>query len=414
MWLPVRRLFRLLLAGQPVPGHVAFIMDGNRRFADQAGVELLEGHTSGYSKMVDVIQWCFELGVPVVSVYAFSIDNFRRGAAEVEGLMRLAADKFDALMQDEAARQWGAELRVLGDLSLAPPGVQAAAARLMRSSAALRDAAPPGAPRRLVNVCFSYTSSEELGAALGRLRGGLAAWQLLPADVDAGLVAAALHTGGPRGGGSPPVDLVVRTSGEERLSDFLLWQSGGALLQWLPVLWPQLGFLDVLRALRAWQVVRPALRALAAAAEEGRARCGGGGALGDEARWCCSGGAVAGAGAAACCGGGGSGSGACACACACDRGGGAPSAAAPPAAAAAGGAPALLAAGDRAASASLSAIDEDGPSCAPHPSQQLRVDDFLRHLEAQRQAWIAATLDAAAAHAPGPPGRGAELAAPAS
>ncbi|GBF92299.1 dehydrodolichyl diphosphate syntase complex subunit [Raphidocelis subcapitata] len=351
MWWPVRRVFQALLLGQPVPQHVAFIMDGNRRYADCAGVAPLDGHASGYKKMVEVIKWCFELGVRHVSVYAFSIDNFRRSADEVEGLMRLAADKFDELTRDEGARAWGAELRIIGDLQRLPPGVAAAAARLMRSSAALAAAAPRGAPPRVVNVCFPYTSTQELAAALGALRAGLARGALLPADVDTRLLLDAMHTRPQAGAGSPPVDLVLRTSGEERLSDFMLWQSGGALLTWLPVLWPQLGFLDLLRALRAWQEARPALRALEGAA------------AGAAARGC----SPPPASDAACGGGGGGGAPCSCCSCGRPRDGGE--------AAAAG-------------AAALASIREEAASCAPHPSKQLRTEGFLTGLEAVRQEWI--------------------------
>lgn len=292
---------------------------------------------------------------------------------------------------------------MLGDLSRAPPGVQAAAARLMRSSAQLCESAPPGSPRRVVNVYFSYTSTEELGTALGRLRGGLAGWQLLPGDVDWVLVQAAMYTGAPFVGGSPPVDLLIRTSGEERLSDFLLWQSSGALLQWLPVLWPQLSFLDLVRAIRAWQEAQPALEALAAAAVECRQQaaknagsetsgwllrrpavvskcsCGGSGcsAAGVDA------GGEQGANAAA--------HGGCSCTCGSSTGSGV-------AAGAVGGALHLasLSSMERAPSASLSVISEDEPSCAPHPSQQLRVENFLRQLQVEKQEWIACTLAAEA------------------
>ena len=509
MWWPVRAALQALLAGQPVPAHVAFIMDGNRRFADAAGVEPLEGHTLGYGKMVDAIRWCFELGVAHVSVYAFSLDNFKRGADEVAGLMALAADKFEALLEvrgfwywrfnvafgllpacglcmvegraarlrllradaklqrcpvrvalnhhllslllytkDESARRWGAELRVLGDLSRAPPAVAAAAARLMRASAELAAAAPPGAPRRVVNVCFAYSSGEELGAALARLRGAVAGGQLLPSDVTPALLRAALHTGrsssgvadgsgsgsgaggiagGGGAGGSPPVDLVMRTSGEERLSDFLLWQSGGALLEWLPALWPRLSFLDLLRAVRRWQAARPALAALRAAvdgAEQRLVAAGGSGSGGGGGDGGSGGGSVfaptAGAGverhatnalAAAACscgcghcssssssGGGGGGSGGGADLIASTAAAAAAGAAGAPPAAPGGQAPGRMAL-ERAQSppggrrAALAAIREDAPACAPHPCRAARVGAFLAGLDAARREWIRATLE---------------------
>jgi hypothetical protein len=202
-----------------------------------------------------------------------------------------------------------------------------------------------------VNVCFPYTSTEELAAALAHVRAGLGRGALLPADVDAGLLVDAMHTRPRSGTGSPQVDLLLRTSGEERLSDFLLWQSGGALLTWLPVLWPQLGFLDLLRALRAWQEARPTLCALARAAAGGAAR--GCSPLPEQG--------------VACSGGDGDGGAPCRVHCSCHRH------------------------GDElatAAAAVLTSICEEAPTCAPHPSKQLRAEGFLEVLEAARQDWI--------------------------
>ncbi|WIA44070.1 hypothetical protein OEZ86_010430 [Tetradesmus obliquus] len=163
-------------------------MDGNRRFADQLGQKRIDGHTQGYNKMKQIVQWCLELGISCVSVYAFSIDNFRRPADEVDALMELAAAKFDELAHDEDAKRWGAELRVVGDLSRAPPAIQAAAARLMQGSK------EQGPTRSIVNICFSYTSSQELQHAVQQVAAGVAQSQLLPDDVTPQLLQQVMHT----------------------------------------------------------------------------------------------------------------------------------------------------------------------------------------------------------------------------
>ncbi|WIA23574.1 hypothetical protein OEZ85_000293 [Tetradesmus obliquus] len=163
-------------------------MDGNRRFADQLGQKRIDGHIQGYSKMKQIVQWCLELGISCVSVYAFSIDNFRRPADEVDALMELAAAKFDELAHDEDAKRWGAELRVVGDLSRAPPAIQAAAARLMQGSK------EQGPTRSVVNICFSYTSSQELQHAVQQVAAGVAQSQLLPDDVTPQLLQQVMHT----------------------------------------------------------------------------------------------------------------------------------------------------------------------------------------------------------------------------
>lgn len=182
----LRRLLSLLLLVGPTPRHVAFIMDGNRRFASSKHMDKIGGHKQGYSKMVDVIHWCLEAGVQCMSVYAFSIDNFKRSPEEVASLMQLAEEKYKELAQvgpydwqnppcrmrctsrccsggilnmvahmtclqeHGLAEREGVEMRVIGDLSLAPSSVQGAAARMMQATSQLHHR------RGVLNICFSY------------------------------------------------------------------------------------------------------------------------------------------------------------------------------------------------------------------------------------------------------------------
>ncbi|GIL50153.1 hypothetical protein Vafri_6288 [Volvox africanus] len=239
-----RAIYFLLSMLGPVPIHVAFVMDGNRRFAERNHVDKATGHTQGYGKMVDVIHWCIELGVKYITVYAFSIDNFKRSPDEVGTLMGLAEEKYIELAQDNGlAEREGIQMHIVGDLELPPPAVQGAAARLMQATAAL--------PRRLaaLNVCFSYTASEESVTAVHEIQDAVRAGRLRPDDVTSEVLTGALRTGPT----CPPVDLLIRTSGETRLSDFLLWQAAHAHLCYLPTLWPDLSYWDFAWCVMSYQ-----------------------------------------------------------------------------------------------------------------------------------------------------------------
>ncbi|KAL4419506.1 hypothetical protein ABPG77_002292 [Micractinium sp. CCAP 211/92] len=264
----------LVAGGRPVPRHVAFIMDGNRRFAEARSLRKVDGHSFGYRRLIDALEWCLELGVRCVSVYAFSIDNYRRSSEEVATLMQLAQEKLAHMLQEhDVLARHGVQVRVIGDLSLAPPAVQAAAAAVMAATA--------HHDRAVLNLCFSYSASEELLHALDCLE---ATASCVSAGSSANLPAARANDAAPEaaavGGAAgihgspgslqgspappalerhlytaecPPVDLLVRTSGETRLSDFLLWQSRHALLAFTPVLWPDFGFLDLVAAVMQFQ-----------------------------------------------------------------------------------------------------------------------------------------------------------------
>ena len=134
----------------PVPQHVAFIMDGNRRYAERQQLHTIQGHSFGYQRLIQALEWCLDLGITCVSVYAFSVDNYRRSDEEVATLMQLAEEKLEYMMQEHAVlERHGVQVRVIGDMTLAPPGVQAAAKKVM--------AATQHHSKAILNICFSYT-----------------------------------------------------------------------------------------------------------------------------------------------------------------------------------------------------------------------------------------------------------------
>jgi len=147
----LRRTVTYVLASQPVPEHIAIIMDGNRRYAERRHlINSLEGHTRGYSRLIDALEWCLQLGVTCVSVYAFSIDNYKRTAEEVATLMKLAEEKLAAMLEEQdVLHRHSVQVRVIGDLTLAPVSVRRAAEKIMSETRRNKGA--------ILNICFSYT-----------------------------------------------------------------------------------------------------------------------------------------------------------------------------------------------------------------------------------------------------------------
>ncbi|EIE27677.1 Di-trans-poly-cis-decaprenylcistransferase [Coccomyxa subellipsoidea C-169] len=235
----------------PVPKHIAFIMDGNRRFANRHQQVTTAGHQFGYYKLLDALEWCLEIGITCVSAYAFSIDNFKRPGDEVDMLMRLAEEKLEELLHRDLVERHGVQVRVLGDLSLLPASVQAAAKRAMDSTKLHT--------RGILNICFSYGSRQEMAQAVGKVQDGVMSGALCPDDVSPNDIEQHLYTEG-----CPPVDLLIRTSGETRLSDFLCWQVRHAQLVFADVLWPDFSFYDLLRALLQFQMASTHLKSLQA------------------------------------------------------------------------------------------------------------------------------------------------------
>lgn len=231
----------------PVPKHVAFIMDGNRRFARQQRMaRTAEGHVAGFDGLQATMEWCYLLGMEAITVYAFSIENFNRSPEEVGMLMSLAISKADFLTErSDLVRRYGARVRVIGELELLPEAVRLAAQRV---AAATKDNTGP-----IINICFPYTSKAELTTTANRVLSGLASGASAPADLTVDSFSQQLYSAG-----SPPVDILVRTSGEQRLSEFLTWQvcRDQSQVEFLQMLWPEFRFWHFLPILARFQLRR--------------------------------------------------------------------------------------------------------------------------------------------------------------
>jgi tritrans,polycis-undecaprenyl-diphosphate synthase [geranylgeranyl-diphosphate specific] len=225
---------------RPLPRHVAIIMDGNRRFAAQMGLDPLEGHMVGRERLEELVNWCLEVGIRVLTVYAFSTENLKRSPAEVEKLMRLFAENFRRAGDDERAHKHKIRVRALGQVSLLPQDVQDAI-RYAEEKTKCYD-------QYSFNIAVAYGGREEILKAIREIARDARDGKVRPEDIDEKLVSSHLYTSD-----IPDPDLILRTSGEERISNFLLWQLAYSELYFADVYWPGLRKVDFLRAIRSYQ-----------------------------------------------------------------------------------------------------------------------------------------------------------------
>ncbi|KQR90592.1 MAG: isoprenyl transferase [Microbacterium ginsengisoli] len=235
--LYINSLLRQIPPAQ-VPRHVAMMIDGNRRWARQLGYDsAAHGHRAGAAKMREFLRWCDDVGVSVASLYLLSVDNLRkRDSGELTDLIEIIGQLADDLSHE---RDW--RVQPVGRLDLLPDELQ----RVLRD-VAYRTAAHTGMH---VNLAIGYGGRGEIVDAVRSIitqhdeRGGTL--EELAASLTPEQIAEHLYTGG-----QPDPDLVIRTSGEQRLSDFLLWQSAHSEFYFVEALGPDLREVDFLRAIR--------------------------------------------------------------------------------------------------------------------------------------------------------------------
>ncbi len=217
---------RLATAGGSAPRHVAIIMDGNGRWAKKRGLPRVAGHRAGAEAVRRTLKAAVKNGVEVLTLYAFSSENWRRSDEEVSDLKGLLGYYLEREL-DSLAKE-GVRLRLIGDYhAFGPDLVQ----RLERAMDRLK-----GNSRLTLVVALNYGSRAEIAEAARNLAAKAAAGEIEPGAIDEPSLEAELHTYG-----LPELDLLIRTSGEVRLSNFLLWQAAYAELVFTPTLWPDFG-----------------------------------------------------------------------------------------------------------------------------------------------------------------------------
>ncbi|XP_003706678.1 dehydrodolichyl diphosphate synthase subunit [Megachile rotundata] len=233
-------LIKILRTGH-IPKHVAFIMDGNRRYASKNGMEKVDGHAKGFDKFAETLQWCRDFGIEEVTFYAFSIENFKRQQEEVNGLLNLAQQKFQRLLDEkDKTRKHGLRIRIIGNLSLLPQKIQELIAESMIFTKEHN--------KVFLNIAFAYTSRDEITHAIKDVIEGIENGDIFPEDIDENLISNSLYTHE-----SPNPDLLIRTSGEVRFSDFLMWQVSNTCVYFTNVLWPEFNLWEFLNAIFYYQ-----------------------------------------------------------------------------------------------------------------------------------------------------------------
>lgn len=235
-----RALTRRVQKG-PVPTHVAIIMDGNRRFALAGGMLKKDGHRRGKEKVREVMRWCRDIGIKYLTVYALSTENLTsRSAEELATLFDLYESGFLELARDPEIHRDRVRCQAVGQLHLLPARVVQA---LEVAEQATKDY-----DALVFTVCLAYGARQELVDAIKGILIDHQHGKISLEDIGEDLVSQYLYTSG-----MPDPDLVMRTSGEERVSNFLLWQMAYAELCFIDVYWPAFRKRDFLRAIRTYQ-----------------------------------------------------------------------------------------------------------------------------------------------------------------
>jgi len=257
------RLASRIIKNGPIPRHVAFIMDGNRRYAKKTHIDNKQAHNLGYEKLTETVEWCLELGIQTVSVFAFSLENFKRSDEEVKYLMQLATTKFCAMIKNSEdqgcnqvslIRDYGVRVRILGELSV------------LDNNKELQDAIKQAVElsknnnKLFLNICFCYTAQHEINQAVSSIAQSASGGKLSLDFIDLDLLNSKLYTT-TDSVKNLDVDILIRTSGETRLSDFMLYQSAYAIMSFVSVYWPEFSFWNLLSLILNYQRHLPSLNA---------------------------------------------------------------------------------------------------------------------------------------------------------
>ncbi len=241
---PMYRLYEFYLFRQLdkdwAPRHVGIILDGNRRYARKHGLEVpWFGHHKGAAKVMEVLRILWEADVKVCTLYAFSIENFERKKEEVKEIMTLAEEKFAEVVDNPDVHRHRVRIKAIGRVDLLPEAVQLAIRAAEEETREYSD--------HILNVAIGYSGRAELVDAVKAIGEKIESGETTPDQIDENMIEGHLYTNG-----VPDPDLIIRTSGEERLSGFLLWQSAYSELYFAQIYWPAVRRIDIWRALRSY------------------------------------------------------------------------------------------------------------------------------------------------------------------
>lgn len=241
---PAYRVYEKKLIGEikeeRVPNHVGLIMDGNRRYAASKGLPTYLGHEMGMKKAEELLEWANEIGIKIVTLYAFSTENFKRDSEEVNYIMTMLEQKFKEAANNKKIIDNKVRVKAIGNISMLPENVKQAIEE--------GESATENFDNMTLNICVAYGGRMEIIEAIKGILDSCNGGTIDPEEIDAKLLSENLFTKG-----LPDPEIIIRTGGEVRLSNFLLFQSAYSELFFLNVYFPLIRKIDFLRVIRDFQ-----------------------------------------------------------------------------------------------------------------------------------------------------------------
>ncbi len=230
------------IKGGEVPKHIAIILDGNRRWASTKSIERVVGHIEGANTAEELLEWCHEIGIKTITLYLLSTENLDRSQEELKELFDLFADRLNRLLTDERITRFKVRVKAIGRLELLTHNLQTILRQIEVKTADYSE--------HFLNIAIAYGGRTEIVDSVKKIAILVKEGELAPDEIDQKTIEHSLYTSYLP---NPDPDLVIRTSGEERLSGFLLWQSAYSELVFVDEYWPDFRKIDLMRAVRTYQ-----------------------------------------------------------------------------------------------------------------------------------------------------------------
>jgi tritrans,polycis-undecaprenyl-diphosphate synthase [geranylgeranyl-diphosphate specific] len=245
-YLGVYRIYEGRLKAQverdEIPSHIGIILDGNRRWAQNQGVFRGLGHAEGANRAEELLDWCNDLGIKTVTLYVLSTENLDRSTDELKELFKLIEARLERLLHDERIERYRVNVRAIGHLDLLPDSIVSLLGAIEKKTSVYHD--------HYLNIAVAYGGRAEITDVVRSVAMDVRSGKLDPDSVTEETVSRRLYTSYLP---NQEPDLIIRTSGEERMSGFLLWQGAYSELVFVDVFWPAFRLIDLLRAIRTYQ-----------------------------------------------------------------------------------------------------------------------------------------------------------------
>ncbi len=230
------------IKNKEMPEHIGIILDGNRRWAYDHSLFPWDGHLFGAEKVEELLKWCLELRIKAITLYVFSTENFQRPAGEINEIFSITKDKLKKLLSDRSIHEKKVHIKAIGRINLLPSDLKEVILEAEKTTKEYDE--------HYLNIAIAYGGRAEIVDATIRIAEEVKDGKITPDQIDEKTIESHLYTSH-----MPKFDpdLIIRTSGEERLSGFLLWQGAYSELSFLDVYWPDFRKIDLWRAIRTYQ-----------------------------------------------------------------------------------------------------------------------------------------------------------------